>query len=129
MYIKSYFLLALAAFANEVTAHDEYCRALVMSGGSNNGAWEIGVIWGLVHYGNPSDYVWDVVTGISAGAINTSTVCLFAPGDEVAMTEFLSNTCASLSTSDVWIPRPGGELGIAYAFFEDSSLLNDAPLF
>jgi predicted acylesterase/phospholipase RssA len=43
-----------------------------------------------VHYGNPSDFTWNVVTGVSAGAINTGAVVVFAPGDEVAMTEFLS---------------------------------------
>ncbi len=78
--------LALA----QVQADDGYCRALVMSGGANNGAWEAGVLWGLVHYGNPSDFTWNVVTGVSAGAINTGAVVVFAPGDEVAMTEFLS---------------------------------------
>jgi predicted acylesterase/phospholipase RssA len=78
--------LALA----QVKADDGYCRALVMSGGANNGAWEAGVLWGLVHYGNPSDFTWNVVTGVSAGAINTGAVVVFAPGDEVAMTEFLS---------------------------------------
>jgi predicted acylesterase/phospholipase RssA len=41
-----------------------------MSGGANNGAWEIGVIWGLAHYGDATDFYWDVVSGISAGAIN-----------------------------------------------------------
>lgn len=32
------------------------CNALVMSGGGSNGAWEVGVLWGLVHYGNPEDF-------------------------------------------------------------------------
>lgn len=99
-----------------------------MSGGANYGAWEAGVLWGLVHYGNPADFTWDVVTGVSAGAINTGAVVLFAPGDEIAMTQFLSDTWASLTTSDVWIPRPGGYLGVPYAFFKDASILNDAPL-
>ena len=65
-------------------------RCARRAGGANNGAWEAGVLWGLVHYGNPSDFTWNVVTGVSAGAINTGAVVVFAPGDEVAMTEFLS---------------------------------------
>ena len=53
----------LAATASATV--DGYCRALVLSGGSNNGAWEAGVIWGLTHYGNPADFAWDTVSGIS----------------------------------------------------------------
>jgi predicted acylesterase/phospholipase RssA len=83
--------IAIASLAlSQVKAHDEYCRALVLSGGANNGAWEAGVLWGLTHYGNPADFAWDVVTGVSAGAINTGAIVVFATGDEVAMSEFLS---------------------------------------
>ena len=67
----------------------EYCRALALSGGGNNGAWESGIIWGLMHYGNPEDFQWDVVSGVSAGAINSSAVVLFPKGMEVAMSEYM----------------------------------------
>jgi predicted acylesterase/phospholipase RssA len=80
----------LLAALQSVNAAD-LCRALVLSGGSNNGAWEVGVIWGLTHYGNPEDYYWDVVTGISAGAINTAGTAGWAPEDVVEMTEYLSD--------------------------------------
>ena len=50
---------------------DGKCRALVLSGGGANGAWEAGVMWGLAHYGDAQDFYWDVHTGISAGSINT----------------------------------------------------------
>lgn len=35
-------------------------------------------------------YAYDVVTGVSAGALNTGAISLFAPGDERNMVEFLS---------------------------------------
>jgi len=54
-----------------VSAGDKKCRALVLSGGGTNGAWEAGVIWGLTHYGDPTDYYYDVHTGVSAGSVNT----------------------------------------------------------
>jgi predicted acylesterase/phospholipase RssA len=47
--------LLLAAAAPLAHAADK-CNALVLSGGGSNGAWEVGVIWGLVHSGNPSDF-------------------------------------------------------------------------
>ena len=51
----------------------------MLSGGGSNGAWEAGVLWGFTHYGNPADFAYDVVTGVSAGAINT----IFFAGEEV----------------------------------------------
>jgi predicted acylesterase/phospholipase RssA len=78
------------------------CRALAMSGGSNKGAWEVGVLWGLLHYGNPEDYAWDMITGVSTGAINTSATTIFAKGDEYAMSEFMSDAWVNLTSHDIW---------------------------
>ena len=58
----------------------ETCQALVLSGGGVNGAWESGVLAGLMEYGNPSDYRWDVLTGVSIGGINSSAMSLFEIG-------------------------------------------------
>ena len=55
----------------------------MLSGGGSNGAWEVGVLWGFVHYGNPADFEWDYMTGISAGAINTAGFVGWAPGEEI----------------------------------------------
>lgn len=69
----------------EGRSKDGKCRALALSGGANYGSWEAGVVWGLVHYGEPADYAWDVITGVSAGAINVSLTAGFETGDEVSM--------------------------------------------
>jgi len=73
-----------------------------MSGGGSNGAWEIGVLYGLVHNGNPADFEWDYVTGISAGSINTAGLVGWAIGDELNATQWLSDTFNSLHNSDIW---------------------------
>ena len=78
------------------------CHALVMSGGGSNGAWEMGVLYGLVHYGDPSKYKWDVVTGVSIGSINSAMLALWKPGEEVKATEYISNLWASLNTDDIY---------------------------
>ena len=68
------------------------CYALAMSGGGALGAYEAGALWGL--YNNIKDkssMAYDVVTGVSAGSINTGAVIVFAKGDEANMVEFLSN--------------------------------------
>lgn len=77
-----------------------------MSGGSNMGAWEVGVMWGLAHYGNPEDYYWDVVSGVSAGAINAAGTAAWKPEEVVEMTEYLSDSWYNLTTEDIWVWRP-----------------------
>ena len=68
----------------------EHCYSLSMSGGGNNGAWEAGVIWGLAHYGPEENYYWDVVSGVSAGSINTAYMSVYAPEDVKQMSEEMS---------------------------------------
>ena len=88
----TYSLFASTMLASSIVATEfKKCRALVLSGGSNRGAWEAGVIWGLSHYSaDPSEFAWDTVSGISAGAINTGGIATWATGTEVDMTEWLS---------------------------------------
>ena len=47
--LKICVLPGLAAANSE----QDRCTALVMSGGGSNGAWESGVLWGLLHLGEP----------------------------------------------------------------------------
>ena len=61
-----------------------------MSGGGSYGCYETGVVWGLLHYGNPDDYRWDVFTGISAGSINAGMMAVWPYGMEVQMSENIS---------------------------------------
>ena len=100
-------LIALAAMTASLAeaSTDGKCRALVLSGGSNNGAWETGVIWGLSHYGTASDFAWDVVSGVSAGAINTGGIATWPTGSEVEMTEWLSGKWENITTDDIWTLR------------------------
>ena len=94
---------SLAAIASFVAADTEQtCRALVMSGGGNNGAWEAGILWGLANYGNETDFYYDIMTGVSAGAINAAGAAGFAPNDVKNTAQFLSDTWASLTTDQIW---------------------------
>lgn len=78
------------------------CRVLVLSGGGSNGAWEAGVLYGMLNEGNPADYEWDVVTGVSAGSINTSAIAGWNKGEETEMVSWLSDLWKNLRTDDVW---------------------------
>jgi predicted acylesterase/phospholipase RssA len=79
-----------------------------LSGGANNGAWEVGVMWGLAHYGNPDEFHWDVITGISAGAINTAGMAGWDPKDIVQTTEYLSSAWLQIRNPDIWREWPEG---------------------
>ena len=116
----------LFATAHVAAAADQkLCRALVLSGGANFGSWEVGVMWGLTHYGNPEDFTWDVVTGVSAGAINTAATAVFAPEDTVAMTQFLSDCWANLTSRNIWQLWPTG--GLVDWIFQEQGLLDTSP--
>ena len=78
MMMKSFAIMGFAAAVADA-AEKDVCRALVLSGGATNGAWEAGILWGLATYGNTADFEYDVTTGISAGAINTAGIAGFAP--------------------------------------------------
>lgn len=66
------------------------------------GAWEAGVIWGLANYGDPADFAYDVVSGVSAGSLNTASMAGFAPSDIVANAQFISDRWANTLNSEVW---------------------------
>lgn len=112
--------LALAATAY---AQQKKCHALALSGGSNSGAWEVGIMYGLSHYGNPEDYHWDVVSGVSAGAINTAGTAGWAPEEVQEMSEYLSEAWHNLTSRDVWVERPD----FYEAAWKEVSLLDDSP--
>ena len=67
------------------------CRAIALSGGANKGAYEAGLLWGLAHSDKADDYFYDVITGVSAGAINAGAIAAWPKEDTVAMTEWLAD--------------------------------------
>ena len=64
---------------------------MALSGGGANGAWQAGVLWGFLHYGNPLDFQYDVLTGISVGSINSVALMVHEKGDELLASEVLSD--------------------------------------
>ena len=107
-----------------------------MSGGGSNGAWEAGVLYGFAHSEHPEDFYYDVMTGVSAGAINTAAFAGFAPEDIVYASEFVSDTWNSLTNADIWnyqphdAPAPGESINYLRAltgFLFYDGALNDAP--
>ena len=90
------------AHVDAATAHK--CRALCLSGGANKGVYEAGLLYGLAHSDKAEDYFYDVVTGVSAGAINAGAVAVWPKEDTVKMTEWLGDLWKGIKTSDVYEP-------------------------
>ena len=61
---------------------DGKCRILSLRGGGVHGAWESGVINGIVNNMADEDIEYDFFAGVSIGAINASIMATFAKGQE-----------------------------------------------
>lgn len=104
MLVKILFLACLNLFTVDAT-----CRALSLEGGGSRGAYEAGVLFVLANSTKAGNIQWNVVTGISIGAINAGMVSQFAMGDEVNMSKFLMQYWQNITgDSDIYIPWKGG---------------------
>ena len=102
------------------------CKALAMSGGGSKGAYEAGALYGLImNDPDKTKYEYDVVTGVSAGSINTGAISLFKPGDEVNMVQFLSDTWAGVNDGQVY--KQWSPFGILTGLFSESGIFDDSP--
>ena len=100
----------------------ETCRALAMAGGGSKGAFEIGALWGMYYatkdVGDAFDY--DVLSGVSAGSINSFAMSLFPKNETQKTLQVLSDTwerstmiptrfislttCSPYSVNPPWVP-------------------------
>ena len=62
----------------------------------------MGVLYGMVNEGDPDDFAFDVLSGVSAGAINSGGLAGWPIGKEVEMAQWMSDMWKNLKTSDIW---------------------------
>lgn len=85
------------------------CRAVALEGGGSRGAYEAGVLYALANSSKAGNIQWNVVSGISIGALNSGIVCQYPMGEELAMSEYLVAFWSSYTSNDqVYIEWPGG---------------------
>jgi predicted acylesterase/phospholipase RssA len=84
-------------------AHPSQCRVLALSGGGMSGAWQAGVIKGLAR-----TQPWDVVSGVSAGALNAFAVGLTGGSRILDLGDIITDMWLNHSMSDVCVKWPGG---------------------
>lgn len=101
------------------------CLGLALEGGGSRGAYEAGVLYGLTNSTQAGNLQWNVVTGISIGALNAGIVALYPMGQEAAMSEFIVSYWKSFYSNDqVYVEWPGG-LVTGFLFYP--GIYNNAP--
>jgi hypothetical protein len=110
---------------NFVHAGDRKCRALALSGGGDLGAYEAGAFIELVNLLPTEDVAYDVVTGVSAGSMNSAGLGLFGPYEGQQASEFLFALWNSISIGDVLEVWPQG---IFAGLYEEGGLVSTQPL-
>lgn len=83
------------------------CRALVLEGGGDKGAYQVGAMRGLVEALPAGESQYDVISGVSIGAINGVGLSLFKKGDELAGTQFMVDFWKNLTADNVYANWPG----------------------
>jgi NTE family protein len=104
-------------------------RALVLSGGAAKGAYQVGV---LQHLLGDFEIKYDLICGISVGAINAAFLGMYPHGQERVCIDKLTDMWHDLKSSDIYVswvnlPKPFYYLGYIVSLFK-SSLYNSDPL-
>jgi hypothetical protein len=123
MWVLPLLLISLAA------AQSPVCRALALEGGGDKGAYEAGVLQAFAKLLDPEEITYDVVTGISVGALNAMLVVNTPIGQEAELADRMVDLWR-------WVGQTGSgavftnwnSLGIPYAIVAEPSLFSTAPL-
>jgi len=97
-------------------------RALILGGGGSKGSWAVGV---LRHLLGDLEKKYDLVVGVSSGAINASFLSQYPLGQEKLAINTLSDMWLSLNNSIIYKKwKPFGKLHIAWklGFFDSTPM-------
>jgi hypothetical protein len=87
------------------------CLSVSLEGGGSHGAYEAGALYTMAYTLPAASVAYDIISGISAGAINTGAMVQFPKGQEQAMATFMVNTWLTIGgNSSVYVQWPGGVL-------------------
>lgn len=77
----------------------KYMKALVLSGGGAKGAYELGV---LKRWMSEEKCDYDIMTGVSVGALNVAALGMVEKGSPEKAVEYLENFWLNVNTPSVW---------------------------
>jgi len=124
--IKGLVVLVLVAVLSPVCmGGTTKCRAVVFSGGGDKGAYEMGVLKAMIENLPPEEVQWDVVSGVSAGALNSALVSRYPKGKEKEMLQFGLDLWHNVKPTQIYKNWP---FGILDGLFYKAGILDDTPL-
>ena len=85
---------------------DGKCRVLAMRGGGTKGAYEIGALKAMAEMLEPVDIAYDVLAGVSIGALNAAMFATFERGEEAKAIEKLVSIWQSYAITELWDKWP-----------------------
>lgn len=86
------------------------CRALVLEGGGDKGSFQAGALQAFVDNLPEEEIMYDVVTGVSVGAINAAALSLHEIGKEKEAVEFANNMWKNITSDKIYTSWPLGYL-------------------
>ena len=121
-------LLASSVLAvQEEEGSASVCNALAMSGGGSRGSYEAGAVWGMYYSGeDKKKFEYDVITGVSAGAINAVAMGVFPKEQTEKGIQEMSDRWANLAQSNLY--EQWGPLREVGGITLHDGVYNTAPL-
>jgi hypothetical protein len=119
------FVIAVLLIAHSANAINGRCRALVLGGGTDRGAFQAGAISGLISNLPYGEAQWDVVVGNGVGALNGLFVAKTPIGEELTANQTLYNWWMNFKRSMIYKPWYGGKI---VGYYKKTGLFNSAPL-
>ena len=112
-------------FSLLLSVHCQECYGLAIQGGGSKGAYEAGVLFGLANATNSPFLKYNIVTGISIGALNCALISQYAVGDELSMSIYMVDFWRSLNgSSSIFVDWKGGLIdGLLF----QTGLFDDSP--
>lgn len=97
------FILSKVVFAKAVEVpEDDKCRVLALRGGGTLGAYEVGVLKAMSEMLDPIDIQYDVVEGVSVGALNAFVLATYPKGSEKDAIDRLILLWQTISAATLW---------------------------
>lgn len=103
------------------------CRALALGSAGDRFPYEAGVLESLLRFEKPENIKYDVIGGVSGGAINSAIFAEFEKGREAEAIQKIKTLSLSLKNTDIfknWFPG-----GMVQGFFFKTGLYDSSPLF
>jgi len=89
--LSAFLCVTLLCGSAQLKGPDGKCRALALRGGGTKGAYEVGALKALTEQLDPIETQYDVVVGVSIGAINSAVLAIHEKGTEKEAVKYLEN--------------------------------------